>query len=348
MEPVNFTVIVPFQALDQFSPGPVLRSTVSEVRDSVALALRSVAREDFVVSVDAKAMVLRSWDEHPIAASYRGKKRTQSLARAVPLLVEVDGKVEPDRLRSGDNADVTDLGDIDLMRIAESEFECLAVRSLSDLLLAACIARPGSFDTLQVGTGKTRERFNADYLRFCLEPECRKLADEYGWPPISDLSVRKVYKWLRGIEGFECAFGRGPLGRAVAAFSYIASAKHQVAGSFLWPLVGLEALYGREKDGLQRQILDKSELFLGPRREFKGKFREMYEKRSQFVHGTVDMPFAYSPWEASPDYEKFDTEFYAMASLGIAVLVASLQKLALEDRQDLEFHYQRATESKRR
>jgi hypothetical protein len=152
--------------------------------------------------------------------------------------------------------------------------------------------------------------------------------------------VRRVYLWLKKLDGFVDGIGRGPIGHAVAALSYVTSPDHQNESEMVWPLIGLEALYGRGKDGLERQILEKSELFLGPRTEFKSKFRSIYETRSRFVHGDVDLPLAHRHLDPDEVGGSFSRDSGEVTSLAASILLASLQKLALEGRTDLEFRFE--------
>ncbi len=342
MTTTSTTIVLPFRAADLRAPGPALVASVREIAETLPIAFRCIDNEHGVGPYETTVHILSKWEEHPHARLFRGKKR-QQLINTVPMVVEVQAQVDLEVMRSHTQEGFGGLSEADLEGLALSVVESDAVCTIADVLLAAMIARPATFDTYAAGSGQG-ESVEHLALRFSLNTTCRDLADKYHWPPISDLPVRRVYSWLRRIDGFSESFGRGPLGRAVAAFSYVLSGSHQTEGAIVWPLIGLEALYGRGKDGLERQIFEKSELFLGPRREFKKKFREIYDTRSRFVHGTVDMPLVYSLFDAAPEYEQFHDQFSAVTDLAVAVLVASLQRLALEDRVDLEFQYQRVSE----
>jgi hypothetical protein len=206
-------------------------------------------------------------------------------------------------------------------------------------MLAANIARPARFESnpfwAGAGTGPSD-------LRTSIDPKCRDLAAEYAWPPLLDIPLARTYKWLLGLPGFDRKVGAGPVGRAVAALSYVALEEEHA--EMVWPLVGLEALYGRGKEGLQRQLLEKSEVFLGRRKAFKQKFQDMYDVRSRFLHGDMDLPFAHAPDFATDEHEAFDEASEHTAALSTAILVASLQKLVMEDRYDFEFKYARVEE----
>jgi hypothetical protein len=213
--------------------------------------------------------------------------------------------------------------------------------SVGVVLLAALIASPGDF-TVVHATAPTRAG-PRPFPRLCISvpSECRSLAEKYSWPPLFTLPVQLVLGWLQRMPGTDLGLGTGPIGRAVAALSYSASVDHQNEAQLIWPLIGLESLYGRSKDGLQQQLLEKSEVLLGPRTAFIKRFKAIYAARSKFLHGTVDMPFAFS--HASWQLDGFGEGVAESTYLAIAMLLSSLQHLVNENRHDLEFGYQRLT-----
>jgi hypothetical protein len=103
-----------------------------------------------------------------------------------------------------------------------------------------------------------------------------------------------------------------------------------------WALLGLEALYGRGRDGLADQLRSKSEVFLGAPAAHRRVISKMYDFRSRFIHGDLDVPFQAAPFDELSGF----TERLDEAELtGIALLVSSLQTLAAANQQELEFKY---------
>lgn len=90
-------------------------------------------------------------------------------------------------------------------------------------------------------------------------------------------------------------------------------------------MVGLEALYAEGTEGLRRQILQKSEITLGPRTAFKKQFERIYEVRSRFIHGDTPFPLAYS--ESTSAVEAQGREIGEAFGLAQAMLLGSLQRL---------------------
>jgi hypothetical protein len=208
------------------------------------------------------------------------------------------------------------------------------------VLLAACIARPGSFRVSHTFADTRVETINLPKLHFHLPGDCRVLAGRFAWPPLSVLSISRVHEWMLSTDQVEAAWGTGPIGRALAALSHAASSEYRTESMLLWPLIGLEALYGRAHDGLQRQLLEKSEVLLGPRLAFKKRFASIYAERSRFVHGDMDIPFSYRLQESEKSL-RFSEVTRETSALALAILVSTLQQLAEEGRRDLEFSYRR-------
>jgi hypothetical protein len=279
----------------------------------------------------ATGKVLKDWT-NPLAQAVR----RPFMPASVPVHIKIEGSVKPSQVEVPDRIPKRDAARARI-DAAEMFFNDSCELALATLVLATCIARPGRFETSN-GATDARLRDTVSGTASHVDPKCRELAEQYKWPPIADLPIGPVFDWLTSISGATEGFGRGPVGRALAAMTHVIS-PGDASAEMVWPLVGLEALYGRTTDGLQRQILEKSEIFLGPRTEFQKQFKNIYETRSQFIHGKMDLPFAYCPYDAAEEFERFENASYDTTMLAFAILIASLQKLSVEQRNELEFSY---------
>lgn len=109
--------------------------------------------------------------------------------------------------------------------------------------------------------------------------------------------------------------------------------------SLIWSLLGLEALYGKGSTGLKEQLVGKTEAFLGERTENKKRFGAMYDFRSRFIHGNIDIPFRYSPYDAISEFQEFHSDLYSRGQIALAALIATLQRMAANGWYDLRFAY---------
>jgi hypothetical protein len=212
---------------------------------------------------------------------------------------------------------------------------------LTEILLAANIARPASL------------YFSASYLfvdgKFFengrggpsdLTPAVDGAADR-GWPHFEQMEIQTVMRWLERIPGFRARQAESPLGRALAAASYLfwpswGQTDHL---ALVWALLGLEALYTRGNAGLQEQLASKTTAFLGNRTSHKKDLSNMYNFRSRFIHGDLDFPYAYNEADGSPKHESFSNERFASEKVAVALLFSTLQRMCLENRFDLSFNY---------
>jgi hypothetical protein len=208
------------------------------------------------------------------------------------------------------------------------------------LVLALNIAYPGAIET-----GRRYQFVEDQFVRSesgfvsrlaKANSEARKL----GWPPLRELRVESVWRWMTEIPGLEEGHTRGPAGRALSALSYLFSDRYDGSPvvDLVWALVGLEALYGKGNLGLKGQLLEKSEVVLGPRTAYKKRFGSMYDFRSRFVHGDIDFPLAYVD-SSSFGPERFDREAGESLFVAAAMLIATLQQLVGRGLHELSFSY---------
>ncbi|MFL5481249.1 MAG: hypothetical protein ACJ8AK_03600 [Gemmatimonadaceae bacterium] len=165
-------------------------------------------------------------------------------------------------------------------------------------------------------------------------------ATKYGWPSISRLPLQETDAWLCGIPGILDGMGRGRTGRAIAALSRIVCSDINDSSEMgiAWSLLGLEALYADGSQGSSQQILRKSEILLGPRNPKKPRLKGVYDYRSRFLHGSIDIPLAYTRDSFDPpDQGKFMNDTYEYWGIATCMLIATLQQMILRNLGELTF-----------
>ncbi|MCG3115076.1 MAG: hypothetical protein LLH30_05290 [Candidatus Manganitrophus sp. SA1] len=220
-----------------------------------------------------------------------------------------------------------------LTTIHQKQLADLFRKSILDLLLTANLAKPGALQTLQ-GLLFINNRFYRDVSSLNTPfAQCYEISTDHEWPSLRDLPVQTVWDWISQVPGFEDGMGIGPLGRAMAALTYLVEA--DIPEMLIWGVIGLEALYGRDNLGVKSQILEKSEVLLGKRYKGKKKFGWMYDFRSRLLHGDIDFPVAYDELDARP--EPFQNEVYEAALMATTILLATLQEMATRKLYILKF-----------
>lgn len=213
----------------------------------------------------------------------------------------------------------------------------LLEKLVGDIFLISNIARPGAIflesGVIYINDTPARTINRADNVLIY----AKRLSDRLGWPTIRNLTFSEVWNWARETPGFANGIGTGRVGRALGALSYLACRPDWAysPADLMWGMIGLEALYAKGKEGLKAQLMDKSEVLLGPREAYKKRFSGMYDYRSRFVHGDLDLPFVYNRYSDST----FPAEAADCEHLATAMLLASIQELVVRGWYNVEFLY---------
>lgn len=219
---------------------------------------------------------------------------------------------------------------------------------VAEIILAANIARPGSIQTGEdVGflNGKiyyhnlsvhSSEGRITDVLWLTYED-----AHKFGWPLISHMSVKLVWDWLNKFEGLRSGIISGKVGRALAALSCIIESRNNDADLeiVMWSLVGVEAIFSKGNSQIQQQVIENTQLLLGPKQSYKQHLSKMYDFRSRFIHGEMDIPLAFNRDEFH-DEDRFGKKHltpFQSATIALSILLATLQKLVLNSWTSIEF-----------
>lgn len=222
--------------------------------------------------------------------------------------------------------------------ILSEEFQ----QRVSDFLLAANIAMPGTFNSDAGLIFVGNDFYEKTDGLFSVLDMAVQLAQDLEWPPISNLLLCEVWVWLNRVEGFKNGVGRGPIGRSVGAFSRLffnVLGAQDLTQELVWSLIGLEAIYGRDNEGARSQLLRKSEVLLGKPLSQMKKLGRVYDHRSRFLHGDVDFPLRYTHFDGEEDFEDFLNENSESAKFAMAVLVSTLQQLVKRNLYNVEFGY---------
>jgi hypothetical protein len=212
---------------------------------------------------------------------------------------------------------------------------------LVETILAANIARLGSLHYSRVFRFANNEIKGVDEgIRGIMGDVTDDLATR-GWPTFAELSVQEVAQWLYRIPGFNHRDTQTNLGRAVAAATHIITSRsNETTLDLVWALLGLEALYTHGNFGLQQQLADKTEVFLGKRTTHKAAVSRMYDFRSRFLHGDIDLLYPHNVHQQASRYDRFQNQMFESESTAISVLFATLQRMCVDDRYELKFSYQ--------
>jgi len=212
---------------------------------------------------------------------------------------------------------------------------------LRDLLLCLTIAAPGTVNVREGALyidGEFSRSISGYYSD--LDDAILHAREEVGWPKVKTLPIENVWNWFKQLDGLEWGIGKGRIGRAVAALSYLVGddCAREADLDIVWALLGLEAIYCRGNSGVMNQLSEKCQALLGPL-EKKNIIQKMYALRSRVLHGNLDLPVRYTKFDADPDNEAFFEDTYSAAQLAMVMLVATLQQIVERDLKEVNFKY---------
>lgn len=259
------------------------------------------------------------------------------------LVVEADGHICAEKIRRsiGASAGARPTAE-ELMNLSQQQAVAYLQFEINAILLLANVLRPGSLSAdigyAFIGNEQcgTTTPFFAEHLFFAVEASQR-----LGWPPFFKAEFLHGWNWLRGTNALIDGIGVGRVGRALCAVSHLTTPDLRSTSSIglVWILLGLEALYSKGNVGLKEQLLGKSEALLGPRTENKKGFGIVYDFRSRFLHGDVDLPLRFTEFDAVQKYEDFHAELSRNEDLALAVLLSTLQWMVSRNATELVFEY---------
>jgi hypothetical protein len=239
---------------------------------------------------------------------------------------EADWKLEPPHDTPEDKKGIFE-------SIIESEFSFLT----HQLVIAANIARPGSIHTLPGYMFYDDKFYNQfDGLKSSLEM-LFSFKPETEQPKLKLLRIANVWKWLSKLNDFNSGFGVTPLGRGLAAFSYIFTSEFGDESPLddLWAIVAPESLY--ESNGSQRELNDRSRLFLGQFQNGKSEIYDIYKNRSKLIHGGMNLPFSFGDNDGLPEVEQFHEKSMRFWDTSIPIIIATFQRMAELEIYEIEF-----------
>jgi hypothetical protein len=157
------------------------------------------------------------------------------------------------------------------------------------------------------------------------------------WPRYKIVPFISVWNWFNSNEFSFDRHSKRKVEIALNAFTHLFTDNHNdFILSLLWSLVGIEALYTNDKEGISNQIFNKTQALLGPITDFKSKLKQMYNFRSRLVHGDLDIPpIHYDVYDEVN--ESFQGKLHESTCLAIAILTATFQEMVLLDKNELKF-----------
>lgn len=169
------------------------------------------------------------------------------------------------------------------------------------------------------------------------------------WPKIDFLSLEKTVEWYKSLDIMFKQKATTNIERCI--FSLI-NFCHEPAFSpsdFIWLTHSLEALYDTPREGILNSLKQRLFLFLGTpnshNNEIKKKITSLYDLRSKFVHGTMEVVREPSNEILDSSLNQYMEEMNLMNDFGMMLIVSTMQKMIDENSKGLLFTEQYKNQS---
>lgn len=149
-----------------------------------------------------------------------------------------------------------------------------------------------------------------------------------GWPNIQNIHITKTWSWLKNKTNFLNGSSKSRIDRALNALSYTYG--HPNYEIIFYLLLGIEALYNKGHGEIKAQIEEKSKMVLGNFSTINSLIKNMYNTRSNFIHGRFDFSkkkIEDDELQESPAHKKY----YDSVDTALSILICTLQILINND-----------------
>ena len=174
------------------------------------------------------------------------------------------------------------------------------VNSIKNVFIAINIAIPGSV-SIDEGVVCINNKVvrKTQSLHSSLS-EMKEYVKDKKWPKIKSLDILLVWNYLKNHNCHFNSYSKNKIEKAVYCFSYFFGGINNTEEHLVYSMMGIEAIYTKENYGLADQIDLKCQLLLGKLSEFKKTIKKLYDFRSRFFHGDLDIV---------PKHFKFEDDF---------------------------------------
>jgi hypothetical protein len=314
----NVDIYVPLMAEEEYE---YFCGDISEAIDELVM-LSDDVEVIFNKKVISKLSIKKMTCEHEEIKNIFKDKYTNSI---INIFLKFSSKIE-----------IHNVQDFEKRKEHYVSFEYFVEKYVQLLLIYSNLAKPGAFDTrdgflkIQEVNKKNTTIINEFQMLSNSISYAIELANRYKWPPIKELSIKNTLNWLnQHWNAFE-SISENRIQRALNAFSYLFHNTYlsddNSSGDLFHALVGIEAIYVDGNNNIQGQVNQKSQLLLGKRNDFKKIFNELYDYRSRYVHGQLNIVNRYFIDDNEDDAIDQILNTYDKSSFAIAILVSTLQK----------------------
>ncbi len=209
-------------------------------------------------------------------------------------------------------------------------------QQIQNFKIAVNISYPGLLEIRE-----TETYINNKHYKYSNKPLSSLLisvteANRDEWPKINIINISKSWNWLKHRKGFIKGMSTNSIERALSALTYIYDCYSYE--DLFYSIIGIEAIYVRSKQGILEQIKEKSKAIFGEPKDYMKRLKYMYNVRSRFMHGELNFPPRYCPYNDTQEFIQFeDKEYLNALNMAQALLITSIQQFVLINTEEIEF-----------
>lgn len=156
------------------------------------------------------------------------------------------------------------------------------------------------------------------------------------WPKMEIIDIKRTWNWLKKRKSFINGMSSNAIERALCALSYIYDCYSYE--DLFYAMIGIEAIYARNKEGILQQIKEKSRAIFGEPSDYMKRLKHMYNVRSRFIHGELNFPPRYCMDGDTKEFIEFaDKQYFDSKNFAQAILISSIQQFVIRDTDEIEF-----------
>lgn len=179
-------------------------------------------------------------------------------------------------------------------------------------------------------------RYKLDCIKSFAFDGAQNTINKFMWPQFRKPSFEMIYRWFSNIDCFKKGYTSSQIDRALFALTNAQEYYSEPATQLLWSMIGIENLYCGGNEKMVDSLNTNTQIYLGERVEFKKIIKEMYGIRSKFIHGNLNFESVRIKRETDEGID-LSTTIYECCDKAIAVLIATLQQMIIDDRYELKF-----------
>lgn len=167
------------------------------------------------------------------------------------------------------------------------------------------------------------------------------LSKENNWPYIRRLPISSVLKWYDSLNIDYRQIAKTSTERTIFAVIHSCKSFDFDVSSFIWLAHALESLYDTPNITISKILKDRIFLFLGKGKEnqtyLKKQVEKFYKIRSGFVHGDFDISHPSCNEILDEALDDYLYDLMDPYSFAFSIIVASLQKMILNNWKEIRF-----------